>query len=159
VVKPSAQPGPRYEARDIHFPLLAAFIVAIFAFLGFTLLLASWIDGSLMNINRGNEPAPPMARLRRTPPEPRLQVSEAFDMVRLRDIEDVALSTYGWLDPEAGTVHIPIERAIEVLAAEGLPARQGASGRPPSAAHDPVAVNAPLHAADEKAKNRPGGGR
>jgi hypothetical protein len=35
------------------------------------------------------------------------------------------LDAYGWVDAEAGTVHIPIERAMELLVERGLPAREG----------------------------------
>jgi hypothetical protein len=36
------------------------------------------------------------------------------------------LSEYGWVDRDAGIVRIPIDRAIDLLAERGLPARDGA---------------------------------
>ncbi|MEZ4616096.1 MAG: hypothetical protein R2867_11425 [Caldilineaceae bacterium] len=36
---------------------------------------------------------------------------------------EMRLHSYGWIDQEAGTVHIPIERAMELVVSEGLPAR------------------------------------
>jgi len=38
-------------------------------------------------------------------------------------IEEKALYTYGWVDEKAGTVHIPIERAMDLLVQRGLPVR------------------------------------
>jgi hypothetical protein len=46
--------------------------------------------------------------------------------IRLR--EENILSTYGWADQNAGTVHIPIDRAMDLLAQRGLPVRQQQQG-------------------------------
>ena len=35
------------------------------------------------------------------------------------------LTTYGWVDPDTDTVHIPIDRAMELLAEQGLPVYEG----------------------------------
>ncbi len=40
----------------------------------------------------------------------------------LRDLragEDTVLNSYGWVDQQKGIVHIPIDRAIEIMAKEG----------------------------------------
>ncbi len=42
--------------------------------------------------------------------------SEVFDQVRARDARN--LTTYGYIDQSKGQVRIPIERAMELLAAE-----------------------------------------
>ena len=62
------------------------------------------------------------------PPEPRLQTAPADDLRRLRAAEDAALGGYGWIDEKAGTVRIPIDRAIDLVAARGLPARTAQVG-------------------------------
>jgi hypothetical protein len=67
-------------------------------------------------------PASPLAQGSETPPEPRLQVTEHADLNRKRKAEEAMLTSYGWVDRPAGIVHIPIERAIELLAQRGLPA-------------------------------------
>jgi hypothetical protein len=33
------------------------------------------------------------------------------------------LSTYGWVDRQNGTARIPIERAMDIIAEQGLPVR------------------------------------
>lgn len=52
-----------------------------------------------------------------TPPEPRLQTDPAGDIRTLRAAEQARLDRYGWVDQAAGTVHVPIERAMDLLAA------------------------------------------
>ena len=52
------------------------------------------------------------------PPEPRLQTTPAEDLAAVRAAERTALESYGWEDRAAGVVHIPIERAMELVAKE-----------------------------------------
>jgi hypothetical protein len=56
-------------------------------------------------------------------PAPQLEIDERtqLDSVRLR--EEQTLASYGYVDQQAGTVRIPIERAMELIAQRGLPAR------------------------------------
>lgn len=54
-------------------------------------------------------------------PAPRLQRKPTYDMVKFREQEDAALSSYDWEDPKAGIARIPIDRAIDILAKNGLP--------------------------------------
>src|SRR6266536_2413576 len=49
------------------------------------------------------------ASLRLTPP------------LRMRAREDAVLTTYGWVDRNAGVARIPIARAIDLLVERGLP--------------------------------------
>jgi hypothetical protein len=56
-------------------------------------------------------------------PAPQLEIDARtqLDSVRLR--EEQTLATYGYVDQKAGTVRIPIERAMELIAQRGLPTR------------------------------------
>src|SRR5207247_9692319 len=67
---------------------------------------------------RENPPAPVAAAPPEGPPEPRLQTMPAEDLAQLRAREDTILDGYGWEDRAAGTVHIPIARAMELVARE-----------------------------------------
>ena len=74
---------------------------------------------------REKAPQYPLAagRERPLPPAPRLQ-TYPFDMVKgLRRDESRLLDHYAWLDRNAGTVRIPVNRAMELLAQRGLPHR------------------------------------
>ncbi|HEX7230201.1 MAG TPA: hypothetical protein VF452_07395 [Candidatus Binatia bacterium] len=57
------------------------------------------------------------------PPEPRLLTRPGAELAAMRAEEDQVLTSYGWIDRERGIVRLPINRAIELLAKEGLPAR------------------------------------
>jgi hypothetical protein len=54
------------------------------------------------------------------PPEPRLQLSPEEDMRLMRAQEDQALQNAGWVNPQQGTVRVPIDVAIDVIAARGV---------------------------------------
>jgi len=58
-------------------------------------------------------------------PQPQLQQTPIPDLKTFHADEDKVLNTYGWVDPQKGIVRIPIDRAIDVLAQRGLPARKG----------------------------------
>jgi len=64
-------------------------------------------------------------------PPPRLQPNPVADLNKFRVLEEERLNSYGWMDQAQDRIHIPIERAIELTAAAGLPVRPGASGFPP----------------------------
>jgi hypothetical protein len=66
----------------------------------------------------------------RLPPEPRLQVSPRTDLMNLRLGENGMLSSYGWVDKNAGVVRIPIDDAVRITLAHGLPTRPGGSAPP-----------------------------
>ena len=84
------------------------------------LLVAHWKSGQ---IARDPPPSPiAEARAPRLPPGPRLQSSPVLDMEELRAREDSVLTSYGWVDRQAGIVRIPIDRAVELLLEKGLPA-------------------------------------
>jgi hypothetical protein len=68
--------------------------------------------------------APPAGQL---PPEPRLQTTPWADMERFRADEVAHLHSYGWVNQSAGTVHVPIERAKEMLLKKGLGGPAGAA--------------------------------
>lgn len=61
--------------------------------------------------------APALART----PTPQATPDEALR--QLRATEDATLMTYGWVDRQNGIVHVPIDRAMELLLQRGLPTR------------------------------------
>lgn len=79
-------------------------------------------------------------------PTPRLQDDDGnLDTADLHAREDLLLDNYSWIDRSKGTVRIPIERAMELIAQRGLPVEQ-----PPQpvealmAGDHAVSVQAPL---------------
>jgi hypothetical protein len=57
-----------------------------------------------------------------TSAQPQLQVDPAADINQLRAEENKKLNAYGWIDKDKGVVRIPIDRAINIMAARGITA-------------------------------------
>jgi hypothetical protein len=67
-------------------------------------------------------------------PNPRLETDERNQLNGIRLQEEQTLATYDWIDKNAGTVRIPIDRAMDLIVQRGLPTRaQGASTAAPAA--------------------------
>jgi len=54
-------------------------------------------------------------------PSPRLEEDERGQLNGILMDEENKLYSYGWVDQNAGTVRIPIDRAMDLLAQRGLP--------------------------------------
>lgn len=74
------------------------------------------------------------ATVRRIFPEPRLETDERSEINDFRLREEEQLNSYGWVDQPAGVVHIPIERAMQLLVARGLAVRPESAATPASGA-------------------------
>jgi hypothetical protein len=64
---------------------------------------------------------PPLFALTVDVPAPHLQRNPAADMSRLKTQSLDRLNSYGWVNREAGIAHIPVDRAMDILARSGLP--------------------------------------
>jgi hypothetical protein len=56
-------------------------------------------------------------------PAPQLETDERTQLNTIITKQEETLNSYGYIDQKAGTVHIPIERAMDLIAQRGLPAR------------------------------------
>jgi hypothetical protein len=65
-------------------------------------------------------------------PQPRLERNERVEIRDFRLKEEQTLNSYGWVDEKTGAVHIPIERAMQLLAQRGLPTTPKAGTAPAS---------------------------
>lgn len=61
-------------------------------------------------------------------PSPRLERIEGEELNQDLIQEQKTLYSYGWVDQNAGTVHIPIDRAMDLLVQRGLPVRPRGAG-------------------------------
>ena len=116
-----------HEERDVSFGPVVRGLVGLVALLVVTALLMRLVFGLLAErAAKDSAPANPLAQSfgRQVPPEPRLQTDPLHDLQTLHAAEDAVLNSYGWVDRKAGVVRIPVQRAIELLAQRGLPARQ-----------------------------------
>ena len=140
--------GVSYEKEDadtrgvIRAGILLALTTLVFSAL--VLFLFRWMGERAA---KSDAPPPPMGLMdpNRLPPAPRLQTLPAQDLAAVRAEEDKTLTSYGWVDEGAGTVHIPIEQAMRLLAQRGeapLPPA-GPSATPPPPATLVVAPQGP----------------
>jgi hypothetical protein len=90
------------------------------------------------------EPSPFAGEDQAPPTAPRLQPAPWEDMELLRSAMERRLNSVGWLDREADVVHMPIERAMNLIAQRGLPSAQSSGGAASgsrsgsSSAHEPA---------------------
>jgi hypothetical protein len=73
-------------------------------------------------------------------PRPAIKVQsnpqQAMQELLVRD--EKQLTTYGWIDKQAGVARIPVKRAMEIVVQNGLPAQAGPSPEIPATAATPV---------------------
>jgi hypothetical protein len=122
-----------YEESDVSVRGIVKFGLALSVAIGMVCLLV-WGLFELFYARAAKieSAPPPLYRGDRLPPEPRLQgmpgnqdlPSEEIREFRKR--EEIELNSYGWIIPpsgdQAGVVHIPIERAKELIVERGLSA-------------------------------------
>ncbi len=121
-------PEVAYERRDLShravFGFLLALLVAaviihisiwgLFKHLGKSQFAGHQTTNPIMTSNEqlreiGGDPALSF-------PAPRLQPNPVADLNKFRAREEQQMNSYGWIDPSAGKIHIPIERAIDIVA-------------------------------------------
>lgn len=116
--------------------LLIAALVVLTVAVSFLVvwLLMNWLAG----VRPGPRPAPAGSAMGPAEvsfstryPGPNLQINPSADLATHRAREEEELTTYGWVDRDAGVVRIPIARAMERLIQRGLPARS-ANAPPPT---------------------------
>ena len=85
-------------------------------------------------------------------PEPRLEDDERTELNDIRYGEEEKLNSYGWVDQSGGVAHIPITRAMQLIAERGLPTTPQAGATPPSVVNTArqAAVKADTSAAPKK---------
>jgi hypothetical protein len=112
---------PRYEVRDastcgVWFSAAGIAVMLLLVFLGVTALLG-WFSAhpsSTVQASRTSGQGTP-------PPGPNLQSAPREDLITYQQREHHLLDSYGWNDPAKTTLHIPITRAMELLAQRGIP--------------------------------------
>jgi hypothetical protein len=132
-----------YETRDVKVRPLVQFIVGLTIVAAVTYLvvfglLRMWTAGAdrqdalVQPATAVAAPAKPGEE--RLPPEPRIQANPAADLKTLVEEERAILTTYGWVDRQAGVARVPIEVAMQRVLEQGLPVRQPESAPPATGA-------------------------
>jgi hypothetical protein len=123
-------PETRFEAGDLNAKAVlltgAGLLVVLWAIVLLIYPLFSYFE----NARARSSPPPIQAAAHGTPrsPEPQLQENPQRDLKDVRDYEDAQLNGYQWIDRAQGTISIPIEEAMRIVAARGIPP-QPSSGK------------------------------
>lgn len=102
-------------------------IVVFVAILAITVIATEFIVVGFFKYFEKAEPvvarAPLAAPAGTLPPPPNLLTNEPANLAAFRAHEEEVLDSYGWQDKNAGTVRLPIERAMELALERGFPVR------------------------------------
>ena len=131
-------PGPPggYEKRDANVRNLLLFAAGLFVTLILAAGLSKWAFDYFGRVQKLGPPPTPFEQGRALPPLPQLQAEPEQDLEKLRAADQQELNSYGWVDRTHGIVHIPINRAMDLLLERGFPTRPaGASSEGEPAAH------------------------
>jgi hypothetical protein len=157
-----------YEQTDVKVTGILVFLVSLFIFVG-VCGVVTYGMGKLINAHMnkedgpnskwtktaeirelGNLPSSPdmqnkVAEITRSFPTPRVQTDDGNqDVVDLHQREDLLLDNYTWVDQSQGKVRIPIERAMQIIAQQGLPVAPAVQQAPLLAGDEKPTVHAPL---------------
>lgn len=114
---------PGHETSDARARPIVLFGAGLALFVAAVFLVLAWgFDALQLHFERAADPAHPLA-LEPNPVGPRLQAAPERARREHEAALHARLARYGWIDREAGIVHLPLERALELVAAEGLPQR------------------------------------
>jgi hypothetical protein len=115
--------GAQYEHTDIEPSIATRFAV----WLAFAMLISVgivygtfWLfEGRAQTAAKTDQQYPLAVGQVREPPAPHLQTQPFKDIYLLRQGELEKLSTYGWVDKDAGIARIPIEDAMQMMSERG----------------------------------------
>jgi hypothetical protein len=123
-------PAGRHEMTDASMSGLVKFGIGLFLLIVAVLVGMRWMFNHFRATKQLGPPASPFAESQAPPPGPKLQVHPALDLKDLLQDENAKLNSYAWVDQKAGIVRIPIDRAMDLLVKNGLPARSGPPAKP-----------------------------
>jgi hypothetical protein len=122
--KPNEAGTAYYERTDTDVWTIVKWLIILLFATGVVMYLMSWVFTFMRAQADPGQPVSPLAEGTFKPPEPRLEAYPGVQLQNLRQYENERLTTYGWADRANGTVHIPIDKAKELLLQRGLPVRK-----------------------------------
>ena len=154
----------RFERADVVPGVIVRWAIGLGLVSIVSAAVAVWLLVFLRRHEESGDPQRPalfFSTEQRQPGGVRLQSKPFDDLRTLREQEKDVLGSYGWVDPAAGTVHIPIESAMKLYIARqsaaapaAAPARDAETQVPTDSAPVPAAaataVTPPAPRADEQ---------
>jgi|SRR6516162_742749 hypothetical protein len=132
--EPPVDRGLGYEPRDASIKGLLQFAFWMAVVLVITLFAMRGLFDYIKKAQPLGPTSSPLVKegQRVLPPSPRLQVHPHQELADYCAEQQRDVNSYGWLNQQAGVVHIPVDRAIDLILAKGLPTR--ASNEAPAGA-------------------------
>jgi hypothetical protein len=115
-----------HELRDVSVGKVALFGIGLMMLIVVGAVVAWFTFRYFTGLPREGAGYPPVPA-QQLPPTPRLQVFPVEDLAKKRAAEESQLDSYGWIDRQNGVVHIPIERAMELVVERSRPAGPGSA--------------------------------
>lgn len=118
--------GPRdhgHERTDTRPGAVVGVTIALLLSLAVVLVLVTWYQAWLVGAPLVVRPPEAGVSSRPEMAPGRLEAASGNDRRALEAGWRERLGTYGWVDHERRIVHVPIERAMELLLEQGLPSR------------------------------------
>ena len=119
-----------YENRDISLNTIIFWIFVLFCFIAVTTVGTIFLYKFFVPASVELERVSPLASVRRVPPYPQLQAAPKRDMIEFRQAEDAVLG--GVTKAADGHVNLPIDRAMDAIAARGIAGVTGTGTAPAS---------------------------
>jgi hypothetical protein len=122
-----------YETTDVNPKTLLAWVAGLACMILLSIVVA-WVFFDVLAgyARRADPKISPLAETEKgPPPDPKLIPDEPHDLASVRQEEEQVLDSYGWIDKGRGLIRIPIARAMDLVAKEGLPSRPPPSGKAP----------------------------
>jgi hypothetical protein len=157
-----------YERSDASVTGIAVFMISLLIFVAVVGMLCygigAWFNARMnredgpnskwtktVDVRQlGNLPSSPelqnkIAEITQSFPTPRLLTDDGDqDVADLHAREDLLLSNYSWVDQSKGTVRIPIEQAMQLIAQRGLPVAPAVNTQAPMTGDSVPTVTIPL---------------
>jgi len=112
----------QHEQRDLRIGVLMAGLAGLALLTVAAIWLMAVLFNDLERRTAARQPAiSPLIQTDVKPPQPRLETAPGQILSRLRALEEVQLTSYGWVDRKTRIAHLPIERAMRIVAQRGLP--------------------------------------
>ena len=109
-----------YERRDLSARSISALVIALFGGIALSCAAVAILFAFLPHLPTAG-PWRSTTRQQPSPPGPDLEVIEGSDRPAIDAAARKRLAGYAWLDDQHDRAHIPIDRAMRLLAKKGWP--------------------------------------
>lgn len=117
--------GRGFEERDANVKGLLQFAFWLAVVLAVTLVGMTWTFDHFKKTEPLGQTASPLVTATHPmlPPSPRLQAQPHRELADYCAAQQQEVTMYSWVDRQSGIVRVPVDRAMDLILAHGLPAR------------------------------------